>query len=232
MEGIKELKTMNATTTRKTASLQTIYRDFCPVEAWDEQQNIVLPKSKAWTWRDVPENWRFAPLQETTPAKVVLALYRELHNAPLTAGMYTLVDNYLMAVTRIDPDNLEDRPSNLVCKVIPYTSAPKRYGIGHIYDQDTHGERLERERQYKALVDKFDNELSPKYPQMTLSDLLHAWETSDKAFSTFYRRCTEASVSAMYLRLYNLSKETRTVPTMAEKVAKLEAEYRPAFAQN
>lgn len=207
------------------AICQTVFRDFCPVEPW-EDENVVLPKSKVWTWRDVPDNWRFAPLQETTPAKTVLALYRELHNAPLTVGMFTLLDNYLMAVTRIDPNNLDDRPSNLVCKVIPYTSAPKRYGIGHQYDQDDHKERLERERQYKALVDKFETELRPKYPNMVLRDLLHAWETSDKAFSTFYRRCTEVSVSAMYLRLYNQSKETPNVPTMAEKVSKIETELK------
>lgn len=222
---------MNTTATRHTASLQIIYRDFTPQEAW-EDTNPVLPKSKTWTWRDIPDNWRFAYLQETTPTKVVLALYRELHNAPLTVGMYALLDNYLIAVERTNPAILDDRPSNLVCKVIPYTSAPKRYGIGHQYDQDGHKERQERARQYKALVEKFNTDLAPKYPQMVLRDLLHAWETSDKAFSTFYRRCTEASVSQMYLRLYNRSKETVSVPTMAEKVANLTTEYTATMGQN
>ena len=61
---------------------------------------------------------------------------------------------------------------------------------------------------------------------MALRDLLHAWETTDKAFSTFYRRCTKASVTQMYARLYNLSKETKTAPTMAEKIARIEAEIK------
>lgn len=213
---------MNTTATRQNASqMTTVYRDFTPQEAW-EDTNPVLPKSKVWTWRDIPDNWKFAPVEGLTPAKMVMALYRELHNAPLTAGMFGLLDNYLIAVTRLDPSRLDDRPSDLVCKVIPYTSAPKRYGIGHDYDQDSHQEREERAKQYTALVHKFKTELGPKYPQMVLRDLLHAWETSDKAFSTFYRRCTDASVSQMYLRLYNASKETKTAPTMAEKVAQIE----------